>query len=599
MAETAAEMDRQIAEMDDEQLPVGEHELHGPGHFAGLYAAENVAGTEFVFGATFVILGAGIWDILIGLLIGNILAVMSFWLITTPVATQTRLSLYTYLQKIGGSAVSRLYNAANAVIFGVIAAAMITVSATAVRRLIGFPPQAEAYPTSVWFVIIAVLFALVAVLVAAFGFNALAEFATICGPWLAVMFTTGGMVLFPSVAESVTGFTTISSFNEFIQISGATIFTGQTPSGEQGIGLWQVAGFAWAANSFTHTGLIDMALLRYAKKNWYGLMSSTGMLFGHYVAWISAGFMGAATASITLTSITVLAPGDVAWYALGYAGLLTVIIGGWTTANPNLYRAGLAAQGVFPSLSRVRTTLIVGVGIMIAAAFPFVYRNFLPLVTYAGVVLVGIGGIAFAEHHLFPRLGLTKFWAKYKGVQNIPAILAWGTSLLFAFGMIVLGIIPYYFVFIPVWAVAMGTYILLARLAGAGQDYPEEEAAEELFQERVEAYHEEQAKDESGAAPVHRTDTTVFSKVLRAIWIVSCIVIFVYAIIVLFFSPDVYTYLRQREIFYDIAISGTIIYFIAAYWELRRNKAFANQASSESAAEESQEDQADLAQRQN
>src|SRR5690625_5320820 len=59
------DVDRQIARMDSEQLPAGKHELHGPGHFAGLYAAENVAGTEFVFGATFVILGAGIWDVII------------------------------------------------------------------------------------------------------------------------------------------------------------------------------------------------------------------------------------------------------------------------------------------------------------------------------------------------------------------------------------------------------------------------------------------------------------------------------------------------------------------------------------------------------
>lgn len=102
MVKTAEEMDRQIAEMDDEQIPVGDQELHGPGHFAGLYAAEHVAATEFIFGATFVILGAGIWDILIGLLIGNILAVLSFRLITTPIATQARLSLYAYLQKIGG-----------------------------------------------------------------------------------------------------------------------------------------------------------------------------------------------------------------------------------------------------------------------------------------------------------------------------------------------------------------------------------------------------------------------------------------------------------------------------------------------------------------
>jgi purine-cytosine permease-like protein len=593
MAKTAEEMDQQIAEMDDEQIPVGDHELHGPGHFAGLYAAEHVAATEFIFGATFVILGAGIWDILIGLLIGNILAVLSFRLITAPIATQTRLSLYAYLQKMGGAALSRLYNAANVILFLVISAAMITVSATAVRRIVGFPAQTEAYPTHWGFVVIAVLFALVAVLVAAFGFNALAEFATICGPWLMVMFTTGGLVLIPAVAETVTGFTTISSFNEFIQISGATIFTGQTPSGEPGISLWEVAGFAWAANTLIHFGLIDMAILRYAKKNWYGLMSSTGMLFGHYVAWISAGFMGAATAAITLKSITVLDPGDVAWYALGLAGYATVIVSGWTTANPNLYRAGLAAQAVFPSVSRVRVTLMVGVFVIIAACFPFVYRNFLPLITYAGVALVPIGGIVFAEHFLFPRLGLTKFWAKYKGVQNIPAILTWGISLLFAVGLSVLNIIPYAFLFIPTWAVSIGVYILLAKRAGADQDYPEEEANEELFQERVKVYREQQAKD----APAHTKDTRVLTRVLRAVWIVTCLVILVYAFIVLFWSPDVYTYLRQRETFYTIAISGTVIYFVAAYWELRRNKAFANQASSESAAERPRAYQADPAQR--
>ena len=38
-------------------------------------------------------------DILLGLLIGNLLAVLSWTLITTPIAVDTRLSLYSYLQK--------------------------------------------------------------------------------------------------------------------------------------------------------------------------------------------------------------------------------------------------------------------------------------------------------------------------------------------------------------------------------------------------------------------------------------------------------------------------------------------------------------------
>lgn len=91
MTDTADKQHRSIAEMDDELLPVPEHRLHGPGHFLGLYAAEHVAATEFVIGAAFVALGATIHDILIGLLIGNTLAVLSFWLITAPIAIKTRL----------------------------------------------------------------------------------------------------------------------------------------------------------------------------------------------------------------------------------------------------------------------------------------------------------------------------------------------------------------------------------------------------------------------------------------------------------------------------------------------------------------------------
>ncbi|MGB5737351.1 MAG: hypothetical protein WBM40_23235 [Thiohalocapsa sp.] len=123
-------------------------------------------GTPISRGATCVALGAGIWDILIGLLIGNTLAVLSFTLITSPIAVDTRSSLYTYLNRIAGDSMSRLYNAANVLIFGVISAAMITVSATAVRALFDIPPKIYPYPTNVWFVVIAASASVIAVVVA-------------------------------------------------------------------------------------------------------------------------------------------------------------------------------------------------------------------------------------------------------------------------------------------------------------------------------------------------------------------------------------------------------------------------------------------------
>ena len=577
MAEnTAVEVDRRIAGLDAEQLPAGRHELHGAGHFAGLYAAENVAGTEFIFGATFVSLGAGIVDVLIGLALGNLLAVLSFRFITAPIATRTRLSVYTYLDRIAGGVTSKLYNGVNAVIFAVISAAMITVSATALRIIFGFPAQTEAYPTSWGFIILALAFGSVAVLVAAFGFNALAEFASICAPWLLVMFAAGGMALIPAVADTVLGSTSLSSWSDFIDVGGSAVFTGTKPSGEAGITLLGIIGYSWAANSFAHTGLVDMSLFRYAKKSWYGYMSATGMFLGHYMAWISAGFMGAATAAIVSTSIDVIEPGTVAFQALGYAGLVTVIIGGWTTANANLYRSGLAGQGVFPKLSRQKVTLIAGVIVVVAALFPFFYRGYLDLITYVGIVLVPIGGILFAEHYLLPRLGMTTFWARYKGARNTPALLAWGIPLALAVVTLVLDLAPVYSLFPLAFLLAIALYVVLAKMMGAAERYPEGEAADELFAERVEVFHTEQAKN--APTDVDTTDRRVLSSVLKVVWIVDLVVIFGGAIFVLFFSPDLATYTENRDQFYWIAGAGTVIYFLAAYWRLRRTASVARRA---------------------
>ena len=586
-----------IAEMDEEQLPVARHKLHNWPHFFGLYGAEHVAATEFVFGATFVALGAGLWDVLIGLIIGNTLAILSFTLLTARIAVDTRLSLYTYLDRIAGGLTSRLYNSANVLVFAVISAAMITVSATAFTALAELPAQVEPYPTSIWFVVTVVAVAVVVVLVAVYGFNALSDFASTCAPWLMLMFTTGGMVLVPALTEAVTGSTSLS-LPDFLQLAAATVWTGTNAEGEPGIGMVEVIGFAWAANTFAHFGLIDMALLRYAKKKIYGLNSAAGMMFGHYVAWISAGFMGAAVAELTRTSILLLDPGKVAWYALSWSGFVVVVVAGWTTANSNLYRAGLAAQAVFPNQNRTRVTLFVGLVVVVASCFPFVYQQMLPLLAYSGVLLVPIGGIVFAEHYLFPRLGYTRYWYRYKGLQhNVPALAAWAISLVVGFGLDIFDIMPYFYIFLPTWAVSIVVYVVLAKRYGAAQQFPEEEEAERQFQARVAEYQASQAvaqgngepQDTSalcgepgsdreagqarGRAPVK--DTSALSRIIRAVWIVIGLALpFTLAWVTLFHSPNLYDYYVNVERFYNVTIVCTVIYFIFAYWDLRRSQAF-------------------------
>lgn len=558
-----------IEQINEEQLPVAKHKLHHWTHFAGLYAGEHVAATEFVIGATFVALGAKTTDIILGLLIGNILAILSWTFITSPIAVDTRLSLYTYLNKIAGDSMSKLYDWANVIIFTVISAAMVTVSSTAVRFAFDIPAQLDWYPTNIWFVVIVLLVGAFVVFVAMYGFDAVSEFSSICAPWLFVMFISGAVVLLPALSLGVLGVTLPGSWSDLLSIGDQSIWTGINSEGEPGIGLMEVIGFAWAANTITHFGLIDMALLRYAKKKSYGLATSTGMLFGHFIAWISAGIMGAGTAIILGKTISELDPGDVAYYALGFSGFVIVIVAGWTTAITNLYRAGLAAQAIFKNKSSQQTTLIVGVAMMIIGCFPFVFSQILPLLTYAGLLVVPVGAIVFAEHQIFPKIGYTRYWSKYQNyTHSLPAVLSWVLGLIFGFGLNFLDVMSFYYLFIPTWFFTIIVYTLLAGKYGAKQQYPEQVKAEEQFNSNVIEF--QQAKAEH--LPKHTPDNSFFSKVLTSIAYLTLIITLVLAGLVLWNSPDESTYIINRDTFYTYGFICTLLYFVSAYWVMKRGK---------------------------
>lgn len=560
---------QQFENMHEEQLPVPKHKLHDWTHFAGLYAAEHVAATEFVIGATFVALGAKTMDIVLGLLIGNILAVLSWTLITTPIAVEARLSLYTYLNKIAGDSMSKLYNWANVLIFTVISAAMVTVSSTAVRFAFGIPAQLNWYPTNLWFVLIVLLVGVFVVFVAIYGFKAVSGFSGICAPWLFTMFASGAIVLMPELSLDVLGVTLPTGWADFVDIGNQSIWTGLNSDGEPGIGLVEVIGFGWAANTITHFGLIDMALLRFAKKKSYGLATSTGMLFGHYIAWIAAGIMGAGTAVILGKSIVELDPGDVAYYALGWSGFVIVIVAGWTTAITNLYRAGLAAQAIYSNQSRRKTTTIVGIAMVIVACFPFVFSQILPLLTYAGLIVVPVGAIVFAEHQIFPKIGYTRYWSKFQDYKNsTPAVFSWILGLIFGFGLNMLDIMSFYYLFIPTWFFTILVYTFLAGRYGANKKYPEGEKKEKEYNIAVEQYHKKLEEEESETVQ----DVSIFTKVLKFVAYAVLGLTLLLAIITLVASPDEATYISNRDTFYQIGFACTVVYFIAAYWAMHRWK---------------------------
>jgi cytosine permease len=450
--------------------PVSPEQFCGGGYFAASFAGEHVAATEFVIGAMFVTWGAGIFDIMVGLALGNLLAVLSWALVCAPIAVETRLTLYWYLRRIGGPYLAAGYNLLNAALFCVLAGCMITVSASAVRIPFGIPEQVQWYPTHAGFVLVVLLVGAVVVALAISGFRRLAAFAQVCSPWMLMMFLAGCLVMIPPLAQAA-GVGEVRTLRQLWEVGERVVWVGHTPDGgPPQIGFWHVAAFAWICNLAMHLGLSDLALFRFARRKGYGFYSAFGMFLGHYLAWIWAGAMGAGAALALGKPLTALDSGAVAFQALGVAGALAVVVAGWTTSNPTLYRAGLALQAVTPDWPRWRVTLVAGAVTTLVACLPFVFTRLLDFVGIYGLLLAPAGAIVVTEHWLFPRLGLRRYWAESQGLAlNVPALAAWGIGIGLALGLLLGGVLHLFFLFLPVYLVTSLLYILFAWWAGAGK----------------------------------------------------------------------------------------------------------------------------------
>ncbi|MDO1499589.1 hypothetical protein Q2T40_05330 [Winogradskyella maritima] len=128
----------------------------------------------------------------------------------------------------------------------------------------------------------------------------------------------------------------------------------------------------------------------------------------------------------------------------------------------------MATQAIFHIHSRKKTTLAVGIVTIIIACFPFVFSQILPLLTYAGLIVVPVGGIVFAEHQIFPRVGYTRYWSLYQKLTfSTPAVASWALGLFFGFGLNALNVISFFYLFIPTWIFTILVYTFLAGRFGA------------------------------------------------------------------------------------------------------------------------------------
>jgi purine-cytosine permease-like protein len=444
---TVAERLDALYEFDRE--PVTEGRLQGASSFIGIYAGEHVAGTEFVIGPLFVAHGVAAVDLFLGLLIGNFLAVLSWAFVTAPIAVRTRLNLYWQLRKIAGPYLLFAYNIVNALMFCFLAGAMISVAATAVGLPFGMdmPSLNDVYPNSAGWVAVVLLVGAAVTVLAILGFEKIAAISKIAAPWMFLVFVAAGVAVLPQLG--------VHSLGDFWTVAREKIWVGVPQEGRVHFTFWHVLFFAWFCNMAMHIGMADLTLLRYAKSWKYGFLSAFGMYLGHYVAWIASGILVA----LALQNGSEVAPGPIAFLGAGIAGALCVIVAGWTTANPTIYRAGLALQTISPNWKRWKVTLAVGAVTTVAAIFPAMMMKLLDFVALYGLLLMPMGAVIFADFWLLPRLGLRRDYAEWKSLLfSWPAALSWGGSLLICF----LLPIEIFFKGLPGWFIATALYIGLS-----------------------------------------------------------------------------------------------------------------------------------------
>ena len=451
-----------------EREPVPDTALMGSGKFWGMYAGEHTAGTEFMIGPLFLSAGASLQDLLLGLLLGNFLAVLTWRFLVTPIAIAKRMTLYYQLERIAGGSLVKFYNVINGLLFCFLAGAMVTVSASAVGIPFGITfdvPDAMFGLSNTSFTVLVAIVGVVIAVVASGGYDRVSHFANIAAPWMIGVFAACGVV-----SLGLMGATTSASLREGKFWTDAIEFV-QQKNGPQTFGFWQIVVFAWLCNGAMHFGMADLTIFRFARHKSSGWAPSIGMFLGHYMAWIAAALLLAALIQLqpelALGSDEKVTanPGLLAFESLGWAGIICVVIAGWTTANPTIYRAGLAFQGVIPGSSRTVMTMVAGAVATVAGAFPNLSAQLLNFVGTYGTVLGPMGAIIFVDFYFMKRFGLKDEYAAHHNVAvNVSVLVAWLLPVAIGLYMIFTqDLFPAYAV-IPCWVASGVIYLLLSKV---------------------------------------------------------------------------------------------------------------------------------------
>ena len=449
------------SEFEREAVP--SNKLKGWKSFLGMYIGEHAAGTEFMIGPLFLTVGVSAFDLLVGLLLGNLLAVLSWRFLTSNIAVKERFTLYYKLEKISGKKLVAFYNIANGILFCFLAGSMITVSATAVGvpTNIEMPKLTDVMPNSVTWVVIVLIIGGITTWIAAKGYNMVSKAANWMSPIIIFAFLACGIIALNQLE--------INSFSDFIAIwgEGSDPFPGQIK-----YTFWHVLFWSWFCNAAMHIGMSDLSIFRYAKSAELGWTTAAGMYVGHYMTWIAASLLYAvylkspeAMTFLAEGSAPPVAPGPLAFNALGWFGIIAVILAGWTTANPTIYRSGLAFQTIFPKWSISKATLLAGTLATIAGIFPAFAMKLLDFVAVYGFILAPFGAIIVFEYYFANRFGIIKNYAEKNNITfNISVFFSWAISFVIFFGLAQTQGIFLSFLTLPAWLMCGALFIMFSKI---------------------------------------------------------------------------------------------------------------------------------------
>ena len=446
-----------------EREPVPEKKLRSWKSFLGMYAGEHAAGTEFMIGPLFLTVGVSAFDLLAGLFFGNLMAVISWRYITANIAVRERFTLYFKLEKISGKNLVNFYNVANGVLFCFLAGSMITVSATAVGVPTGMemPKLTDVMPNSITWIVIVLIIGGLTTWIATKGYGMVSKAANWMSPIIVLAFLACGVVA--SIRLE------IQTFSDFIAVwgKGSEPFPGQIK-----YTFWHVLLWSWFCNAAMHIGMSDLSVFRYAKSAKSGWTTAAGMYVGHYMAWIAACLLYAlylkspeATAFLAEGNAPPVAPGPLAYNAIGWFGIIAVILAGWTTANPTIYRSGLAFQAILPTWSIKSATMLAGLLATIAGIFPAFAMKLLDFVAVNGFILAPVGAVIVFEYYFADRYGVIKNYAeKTKIAFNKSVFFAWLISFVIFFGWSKTQGVFLSFLTLPAWLCCGVLFVILSKI---------------------------------------------------------------------------------------------------------------------------------------